>query len=254
MEDYRASHTAPDKGATYAAGFEKKNNFGFVWEWEQQALAQIMDELGYQASERHGAYLDFACGTGRIIGHLAGRFEQATGVDVSESMLEQARHNAEGAELILGDLTSEPVVGDRRFDVITAFRFFVNAQDALRESAMGAIAGHLAEDGYFVFNNHVNRNSLFSRVVLLTKWLRGDRSGTFRTMSLGETRALLKRHGLEVVKTRHRGVIPVFNDESERVPFGLLRPLENLFSKLGIFRPVSRYVIFVCRRATSANA
>ena len=169
-------------------------------------------------------------------------------------MLEQARHNAEGAELILGDLTSEPVVGDRRFDVITAFRFFVNAQDSLRESAMGAIAGRLAEGGYFVFNNHVNRNSLFSRVVLLSKWLRGDRSGAFRTMSLGETRALLKRHGLEVVTTRHRGVLPVFNDESERVPFGLLRPLENVFSKFRIFRPVSRYVIFVCRRAAPASA
>ena len=103
MEDYRASHTAPDKGATYAAGFEKKNNFGFVWEWEQQALAQIMDELGYQASERHGAYLDFACGTGRIIGHLAGRFEQATGVDVSESMLEQARQRSAEFQSRLGD-------------------------------------------------------------------------------------------------------------------------------------------------------
>jgi len=43
---------------------------------------------------RPGRCLDFGCGVGRLMVPLAGRFERAVGVDVSPSMLAEARRNA----------------------------------------------------------------------------------------------------------------------------------------------------------------
>lgn len=248
IEDYRKSHTAPEKGATYASSFQKNNNLRFTWEWERTTLDRIFDDMGFTPTSKGGDYLDFACGTGRILGHLEDRFERPVGVDVSESMLSQAREAVQVAELKSADLTSEKIFGERNFDVVSAFRFFVNAQSELREAVMKELSSLLADDGRLVFNVHVNRNSLFSRVMLLYKWLKRDRSGEFRTMSLGEAKDLLEKNGLTVEKAYHRGVIPIFNDTSEAPPFSLLRPIENLFSRLGLFRGISRYVIFVCRK------
>ena len=43
------------------------------------------------------------------------------------------------ATLVEGDLTREPLLGERRFDLVTAFRFFPNAEPALRRDVMAAL-------------------------------------------------------------------------------------------------------------------
>lgn len=249
MEDYRDSHKAHDKGSTYAKSFAETNNLRFIWEWEQATLDRILDRRGLvPGNARAGDYLDFACGTGRILAHIEPRFERPRGVDVSESMLSEARKLVKSATITQADLTAENVLSDERFDLITAFRFFVNAQQSLREDVMRALAPLLKDDGVLIFNIHVNRNSLFSRVMLLYKWLRRDKSGEFRTMSLADGRRLLAENGLHVTRMHHRGVIPVFNDTSSRPPFRLLRVVENFFSKFRIFAGISRYVILECEK------
>ena len=40
------------------------------------------------------------------------------------------------------------------FDLVTSFRFFGNAQDELRSSALAAINRHLRPQGYLIINNH----------------------------------------------------------------------------------------------------
>lgn len=248
MTDYRASHTSPEKGREYARSFLENNNKRFIWEWEQQVLSEIVTNLrkssGKDQKLRH---LDFACGTGRILGYMRQFVGDSIGVDVSDSMLKQAQHNAPSSELMKRDLTTDNPFPRRSFDLITAFRFFVNAQDHLRAQAMQELSTLVRPDGVLVFNVHVVRSSIFGSSMLLYKRLKRDRSGTFRTMSIGEVHELLTANDLTIVKTYHRGIIPIYNDDSERVPFGLLRPLEKFFSKLRIFRPLSRYIIFVCR-------
>src|SRR5690348_278614 len=103
------------------------------WRLEQRALDGILRD---HVVGRNIAYLDFACGTGRILAHLYQRVAVATGVDVSSSMMEVARELAPGAELIEADLTQRDVLQDRRFDLITAFRFFPNAERELRQAVI----------------------------------------------------------------------------------------------------------------------
>jgi len=69
-------------------------------------------------------HLDFACGTGRILHYLAGRVSCSVGVDLSPSMIEVASRNNKTSEIIQTDITRNDVLGERKFNLITAFRFF----------------------------------------------------------------------------------------------------------------------------------
>ncbi|MEO6394113.1 MAG: methyltransferase domain-containing protein, partial [Pyrinomonadaceae bacterium] len=65
--------------------------------------------------------LDFGCGVGRLVFPLAQRFGFVTGVDISPSMLAEARKNADGlgltnVELLPSDDTLSQVTGP--FDLI----------------------------------------------------------------------------------------------------------------------------------------
>jgi hypothetical protein len=83
------------------------------------------------------------------------------------------------------------------FDLITAFRFFVNAEPALRRAAVHALAPLLAPDGCFIFNNHQNINSPYMRVTRAYAGFRGF--DVFNVLSIAQCRALVAEAGLEIV-------------------------------------------------------
>ena len=58
-------------------------------EADADRVLRVADELGRPA--RRARALDFGCGVGRVTRALAGRFEEALGVDVSPRMVAQAR-------------------------------------------------------------------------------------------------------------------------------------------------------------------
>jgi SAM-dependent methyltransferase len=92
------------RGQDYDESFSAQINpyRAMVWRLEQQALDRILrDHLGSAEISQ----LDFACGTGRLLGHFKGRVSSATGVDVSAAMMEVARAAAPEAELLEADLT-----------------------------------------------------------------------------------------------------------------------------------------------------
>ena len=152
--DYRLSHTDPTKGATYDAHYLSDPHDRILWRLEQQILSEHLDTR-FRGKEIH--LLDFACGTGRIAHFLEPRVTRSVGVDVSASMLDQARRKLTRTRLILADLTRQNVLAGQHFGLITAFRFFVNAEPSLRENVMGILASLLTEDGCLIFNNHHNR-------------------------------------------------------------------------------------------------
>ncbi|HEX6998429.1 MAG TPA: class I SAM-dependent methyltransferase [Gammaproteobacteria bacterium] len=167
-----------------------------VWEREQR----LLDEVVQRHVARRDSYLDFACGTGRVLAYLERRFRAAAGVDISDTMLAAARDRVAAAELVHGDPTRDPgVLGGRKFDLITAFRFFLNAQPPLREKAMAFLASALRDGASrLVFNVHGNRYS--TRAVVAAKArVTGE---AFSSMTLRESIALAARHGLEVVEWR----------------------------------------------------
>jgi SAM-dependent methyltransferase len=104
---------------------------------------------------------------------------------------------------VLGDLTRDDLkLG--QFDLVTAFRFFGNAQDDLREAALQAIHRSLRPGGYLILDNHrnpytLNRigRSMFAgdRLVATDQWARAD-------LHYRKLRTLLAAHGFEIQRTK----------------------------------------------------
>lgn len=230
------------RGPDYHDSFSPEVNAyrAMVWRLEQRVLNQILDKhLGHEGI----AHLDFACGTGRILGHFLAKVSSATGVDVSSSMMEIARQVAPGSELIEADLTQNDVLGERQFDLITAFRFFPNAEPDLRLAAFRTLSRHLAPRGILVFNNHKNRNSLARRISRLL-----GREVAKGTMTHSEVEALVAAAGLRIVEVIPLAILPVTQNHSI-LPIFILEPVEQWIGGLSSVAPVAQDIVYVCARS-----
>lgn len=234
---YTESHK--EKGREYHESFapEVKPHRAMIWRLEQRALNRIMRD---HLAAGQVSHLDFACGTGRILAHYLGRVASSTGVDVSSMMMEVARELAPGAELIEADLTQRDVLGERTFDLITAFRFFPNAEPDLRRAALRVLVRHLAADGVLVFNNHKNRDSLPRRISRLL-----SRNVAEPTMSHGEVRALTAEAGLRIVEVIPIAILP-FSENHLVLPIPLLEAIERPISGFSMLSGIAQDVIYVC--------
>jgi SAM-dependent methyltransferase len=244
--DYRDSHTAPGKGASYDQNFCDKRYRKYIWSWEQNVLREI---LKTHLSDRDNIdYLDFACGTGRIVGFLENHVSASWGVDVSGEMLERARAKVKRTDLVHADLTKNSPLGNQKFDLITAFRFFLNAQRELREAAMSSLANHLKDGGILVFNSHMNHSSLTVKTLRTYRRLRGRDPDAITTFGYQDVDDVTRRSGLKIIDTFHRGLVPVFRDDT-KIPMWSIHPIESLASKIPSMRNLSRFIIYVCALA-----
>ena len=67
-QDYRTTHVAESRAKDYDAQLFAPGSFdAAIWEREQRLLDRIVQEH----VPRRQSYLDFACGTGRVLSHLA---------------------------------------------------------------------------------------------------------------------------------------------------------------------------------------
>lgn len=195
-EDYRTTHIGSESWAKdYDSKLFAPGTFdAAIWEREQQLLNRIVDA---QVTRRE-SYLDFACGTARVLSCVERHFQTAVGLDISPTMLQVARERTRTATFVQGDATRDPqVLGGARFDFVTAFRFFLNAQPSLRDAAMDFLASTLRDgDSRLLFNVHGNRHSTRALVAAKAKLTREQ----FSSMSVRESVALAARHGLKVVE------------------------------------------------------
>lgn len=239
FEDYRTTHIGPDSWAKdYDAKLFSPGSFdASMWEREQR----LIDYIVQTHVTRRQSCLDFACGTGRVLAHIERQFETAVGLDISDTMLANARERVKAATLVCGDATTDPgVLGGRRFDFITAFRFFLNAQPSLRDEAMAFLASALKDgDSRLLFNAHGNRHS--TRVLVAAKAkLTGEQ---FESMSLRECIELAERHGLEVAEWY--GIGSYDKALSRLMPFNVWRWAERA---VPLPRRFAVYLYLVCRR------
>lgn len=244
---YRESHTKEGKGHDYRENFVANGLLAVLWELEKMALQDIADQ---QFAGRIPSYLDFACGTGRITGHVSQLADESTGVDISPAMLSEAKTNVTNVNFVEGDLTADDFLVERTYDLITAFRFFPNAEPALRNQVMAAIVAHLKPDGLVVFNNHLNSTSLRHAIFFrLKRKLFGTRlgKGVSQTMTRDEVDDILKQHKLEIIKSYAIGHLPM----TEKVylwPRSLMLAIEKFFYRHVKSERYAQYVMYVCRR------
>ena len=240
-EDYRLSHLS--RGGTYDATLAAAPFDAYMARAESRHLRRIVPTLFPSAPPR---YLDFACGTGRITAAVAPLCAEATGVDISHDMLEQARRKCPTVRFMHADLTRSDVdLGS--FDLVTAFRFFGNAQQSLRVAALDAIHRVLRPNGYLVINSHRNPHSLSA---LLHAATGGDGDMDLHYFKL---RSLLRHCGFEVQQVlpigawMYRSKLLLTEHEPARS-----ERLERWF-RFAMFAPIAPDAVVVARRIGAAN-
>jgi SAM-dependent methyltransferase len=128
--------------------------------WRNFVLDYTREKLERAARDGARRYLDFACGTGRIleIGHNI--FPEAVGLDLSEDMLEVARRKMPRVTFYCVDITRHPDSLDGKFDCVSIFRFLLNAEEPLRRDALAWIAAHMNPGSLLIGNIHMYTYSL----------------------------------------------------------------------------------------------
>jgi predicted TPR repeat methyltransferase len=238
---YRESHQYAAKGAEYERHYETQAWEKFLWSREQEIILKILEKY-FAGRDVH--LLDFACGTGRITSFLEDRVTTSTGVDVSDSMLAIARQKLQRTEIIEADITTENILKPRTFNLITAFRFFLNAEPDLRSMAIGELVDLLAVDGYLVFNNHHSLGSPWIKL-LYARHRRKNPEGIFNVMSIEQMAGLAGSAGLEIVE-----IYPVgfFHPPKVPVSYRLNRAIDNIVCRFKSLDRFSESPIVVCRR------
>lgn len=241
--DYRSSHLG--EGAGYHERFERHVWRAILWELEREILLDVLARRVPQP--RAASLLDFACGTGRILALLETHVGEAVGVDVSPSMLAVAEQQVRRATLLRCDLTREPALEGRRFDLITAFRFFPNAEPALRHEAMERLCGLLAPGGLLIYNNHLRCGSASLRWEAALRRIGVRRKKKPRhCMSDAEMERLAADHGLAIVESHRIGVLPVLKERRPLLGRRLTRRLERMANRLPALQRLAATRIDVC--------
>ena len=224
-DSYRMSHQAAAARTAYDKTFEV-GYYAALWrKIEKPLLESILRPLG----GRERTSLDFACGTGRITRVAAMFFGTVVGVDVSEAMLMCATV-PENVTLYCIDITRLSLA--ETFDVVTAFRFFLNAEDTLRREALRAIHRHLHAEGVLVCNIHLNATS---PIGLISRGLNWAYPSTPRnTLSLAQFSKVLTEEGFEIVDSRSYGYLPRPGRLFPRICQVLVEPFEKACRKLRV--------------------
>lgn len=239
MKDYRCSHLAVECPARFDGYYLHGHGHLYWRHFERPYLESVFARLGRQYG---GRYLDFACGTGRILELGWPHFTETVGIDVSEAMLNEARRRVPAALLIQADvMTNPPDVGT--FQVISLFRFILSAEQHLREGVLRWLKIVIAPHGVLVLNNHLNRWSITGLRHRLDNVIHGRPGGPPTDKHM---QSLLQRCGFEIFETYGFGVIPPWRDRRHLPSAPLLR-LERFLGTSKIFQKYAKDRVYLCR-------
>ena len=243
---YRDRFLSGDDAVSYELREYGKNSVGeLVWQPEKRFLSALVRQL--RSKLDHIDYLDFACGTGRIISYMEDKVDTATGIDVSEAMLAKSAARVRGATLLNKDITAEGEEVEARYDLITGFRFLLNAEPDLRKRAMRQLALSLkGPESRLVVNTHGNPWSyrlLFIPYHWLNARLNGRKLAGYMTNRTAVS--VIEESGLEVERVVAMGFVS--GKFLKFLPWSLCLWLELNLARIPVLRPLGVNRVFVCR-------
>lgn len=237
MESYREQFSSRQAAKNYAEEQYAPDSYdALIWKVEQEQLCSVIAR--FVADPADVDYLDFASGTGRILGFLAPMFGSSKGIEISPSMAAMSRLSAPTATVECVDITDGSRAWLKTFGFISAFRFVLNAEGDLRRSALLELRKALHEpDGILVVNNHGNLLShklLFWPIHSARGFGRGHRtSGNY--LRHGKLVQLFSEFGLDVRARYGTGLLG--GRLASRLPAEKVERWERLLAK----SPFSRF-------------
>ncbi|MEX0668711.1 MAG: class I SAM-dependent methyltransferase [Candidatus Saccharimonadales bacterium] len=197
--DYRNKFSSENAQKYETSTYKNNSYYSLMWKIEKKYLQELLN------GRQFDNYLDFACGSGRVIEFTENYADKSTGVDVSADMLKLARSKIKKSKLIQQDLTQESLAAQENFDLITAFRFFLNAQSELREEVADEFAKITDKGSTVIISNQGNKTSFISITALIEEALTGRK---LNKMSLSDFKQLFESHGFKLVEYRGIGFLP----------------------------------------------
>jgi SAM-dependent methyltransferase len=247
---------------SYAERFQQESDVAFyeaaeygaesyataIWQLQRPVLENLVKDFS-TAQTGPVRLLDFACGTGRVLSALEPLVGAADGVDISENMVAVARGKCPKARLLVGDILAQTELLQGTYDLITCFRFVLNAEPGLRGRVLRRLRQVLrAPDGLLLVNVHGNSRSLRHPAIVWRRWR--EHGGNGRTMlnemSPAAAKQLLAESGFEVVQQIGFGVLP---PTLYRTPLRRMVAAVDRTFACGNFWPDRAIdILFVCRR------
>lgn len=245
---YRDQFGKAEKAAEYDAIEYGAMAYGdLLWEIEKTQLASIVDEM----RKTHATidYLDFAAGTGRIICFMEDKVDTAIGIEISQAMVDRAQEKLSRGKMICADITTGDTEVEGKYDLITAFRFVLNAEPGLRQAGINALADRLKDDtSLLVFNNHGNT---FSHKILLWPLHKiKNRGKGYQTegnyMTNAQAHRVADEAGLTIIKTIGSGLLG--GTIARAVSNKRIASLERSFAKSALLRPFCVNQLYIAKR------
>jgi len=219
-----------------------------IWNLQKPFLGEIFTH--FKRQHDHIRLLDFACGTGRVLTYFEKFCNSSDGLDISETMVEKARERCHLSSFCVANICADEVLHDKHYDVITSFRFLLNAEPELRFEVLKQLRKRMNEEhGILIVNVHGNCCSTRHFSILLRR-LRAKFNPAahehimMAEMGLEETRSLLGNARFKVVQELGFGIVPSFLYKTFLHP--LCYWVDSKFCGSGWMSRFSVDVIFVC--------
>lgn len=210
---YRDVHLGAEKAAEYDRDFWSDGSAkASDWQLEQRLLDLVFERHLQPPPARA---VDLACGTGRVLSYLERRVADTAGLDISADMLAIARERCPRSRLVESDVAGAGAEIEPGVDLVTSFRFLLNAEPELRADALAWVRTVLRPGGRLVANFHLNPHSLRGGY-LLARW-----GGTPRVPMLTprQAQSLLAAAGLRMVARYGYQYLPFRRDGAQlRLP------------------------------------
>ena len=158
-------------------------------------------------------------------------------------MAEVARKNARKSDIVVGDILSDRDVLIGPYDLITAFRFFLNLEPNLRLPILIELSRRLKDSGRLIFNIHGNLTSVRHLALLRRKLLYRM---NFPEMSRKKILNLIHLAGFEVESSYGFGVVPpvFYRTFLNKVAFVIDKGL----CIRSILKYISIDLLFICKK------
>jgi SAM-dependent methyltransferase len=227
--------------------YSKDSVSDVVWQLESAMLKEIVEDM--RKRKKRIDYLDFACGTGRIISFLEDKVDNAIGIDVSQFMLNRAAHKVKRARFLCRDITLADAAVEGQYDLITCFRFLKNAEADLRQAALCQLAKRLRDrDSRLVVNCHGANPFSFKIVLVPYHWLQALLAGQEhpKYVTNRRLRRIIRNTGLKIEKEIGYGFIS--GKIYKFLPSSFALWLERKLCGAPLLQPFGANQLFVCRR------
>lgn len=248
--DYRKSHATYEKARNYENVVYSDDSYDYIiWKFEKKILDKYLKML--KNEDTNLSCLDFACGTGRIIQYLEeklGRNDRFIGIDISESMLKIAKSKVSCSDLVRADISRNDIIPNQTFDLITVFRFFLNAQPSLRDNVMSALQAKLRDNNsILIINIHGNKYSYRFITVAIFKVI----GKKLQYLSYREVKNFIEKHNLEIIDFYGIGFVPKIM--YRLLPNTVLFYIDKYLQSFPYLKYFGYDLVFVCKKNPSKH-